>query len=39
MTDSKRSRIVGGIIAALLFTKLYEPLMNKKPGECCCGKK
>ena len=30
--------IVGGIIAALLFTKVYEPLMNKKPGDCCCGK-
>ena len=26
------------IVAALLFTKVYEPLMNKKPGDCCCGK-
>ena len=31
--------IIGGIIASILFTKLYEPLMNRQSSDCCCGKK
>ena len=31
--------VIGGIVAAILFTKLYEPLMNRQSGDCCCGKK
>lgn len=31
--------IIGGIVAAILFTKLYEPLMNRQNSDCCCGKK
>ena len=31
--------VIGGIIAAILFTKLYEPLMNRQSSDCCCGKK
>lgn len=31
--------IVGGGVAAILFTKLYEPLMNRQSSDCCCGKK
>ncbi len=29
--------IIGGVIAALIFTKIFEPAMNrKKSNSCCC---